>query len=471
MIQGEIERLNVDLTSFKFLRQSTLNVLTISINLFNMSEEIPSLNPLFYNETYNPLQSVLTYSSIYGDGTEITFQQLQNLVHENITQAIIFGTRIGAAGLALIIMWMVSKNRKTPIFIINQSSLVLTIVQSALYLSYLLSNFGGVPFALTLFPQMIGDRDKHLYGAVTLIQCLLVACIEVSLVFQVRVIFKADRYRKIGIILTGVSASFGAATVAMWMITAIKSIIVVYDSPLNKVDTYYYNIAVILLACSINFITLLLSVKLFLAFRARRHLGLKQFDSFHILLIMSTQTLIGPSVLYILAYALNNKGVKSLTSIATLLVVLSLPLTSIWAAAANDAPSASTFYRQFNPYSAQNRDDSSSYSYGKAFSDKYSFSNSPQTSDGCSSKELELSTQLEMDLESGESFMDRAKRSDFVSSPGSTDATVIEQLKASNIYTSETDADEEARAFWVNAIHENKDDGLMQSKTVFKELR
>ncbi|CDO96486.1 unnamed protein product [Kluyveromyces dobzhanskii CBS 2104] len=435
-----------------------------------MSEELPTLSPLFYNGTYDPLHSTLAYTSIYGDGTEITFEQLQILVNDNTTQAIIFGTRIGAAGLALIIMWMVSKNRKTPIFMINQSSLVLTIIQSALYLSYLMSNFGGIPFALTLFPQMVSSHDEHLYAAATLVQCLLVACIEISLIFQVRVIFKADKFRAVGVALTGISAGIGAATVAMWFFTAIKSLISVYESPLNKVNTVFYNISVILLACSINFMTLLLSVKLFFAFRARRLLGLKQFDSFHILLIMSTQTLIGPSILYILAYALNNKGVKTLTSIATLLVVLSLPLTSIWAAAANDAPHSRSFYPRFDPYPRQNRDDSSYISYSKTIDDKYSLNSPGRHSDGCSSKELDASTQLDIDLESHRSFVDKVKKNEFFSSPNKANSSIIEQLESLKTYTPGT-ADEEARAFWASAMNDSRDIGLVQSKTVFKELQ
>ncbi len=75
----------------------------------------------------------------------------------------------------------------------------------------------------------------------------------------------------------------------------------VYNNTDYPGDATIYNAAIICLASSINFMTLLLIYKLAHAIKSRRFLGLKQFDSFHILLIMSSQSLIIPSILYILA--------------------------------------------------------------------------------------------------------------------------------------------------------------------------
>lgn len=437
-----------------------------------MSEEMPSVDPQFYNQTYNALQSLLTYTSIYGSDTTISFEDVQVFFNKQVTQAIIFGTRIGAAGLALIVLWMVSKNRKTPIFIINQVSLILILLQSALYLAYLMRNFGGVAFALTLFPQIIKKNDLQIYAATNIVQCLLVASIEVSLIFQVRVIFKSDNFKKIGVLLTCVSSALGITTVTMWLFTAIKAIVAVYANPLDLMDSFYFNVSIILLACSINFMTLLLTVKLILAIRSRRFLGLKQFDSFHILLIMSTQTLIGPSIVYILAYALNeNNGTQTLTSIAALLVVLSLPLSSMWATSANDATTPRTFASQFNPYNNSNSDGSSYISYGRTMYDKSSFGYSPQKSDGFSTKEMELSTQLEVDLESGESSHQSSNSGFHGYSPAKNKLRQIDDEFAADICTPSTVVDDETRAFWMNNMHEEKDGSLMQSKTVVKDLR
>ncbi|CAI4408266.1 CNT_collapsed_G0015800.mRNA.1.CDS.1 [Saccharomyces cerevisiae] len=50
-----------------------------------------------------------------GNGTTITFDELQGLVNSTVTQAIMFGVRCGAAALTLIVMWMTSRSRKTPV--------------------------------------------------------------------------------------------------------------------------------------------------------------------------------------------------------------------------------------------------------------------------------------------------------------------------------------------------------------------
>lgn len=306
------------------------------------------LSPLAFNSSYDPTKGLISYTSLYGSGTTVTFEELQIFVNKKITQGILFGTRIGAAGLAIIVLWMVSKNRKTPIFIINQISLFLILLHSGLFLRYLLGDYASVVFNFTLFSQSISRNDVHVYGATNMIQVLLVAAVEISLIFQVRVIFKGDSYKGVGRILTSISAVLGFTTVVMYFITAVKSMASVYSDVTKTSDRYFFNIASILLSSSVNFMTLLLTVKLILAIRSRRFLGLKQFDSFHVLLIMSFQTLIFPSILFILAYALNpNQGTDTLTSIATLLVTLSLPLSSMWATSANNSSHPSSINTQF----------------------------------------------------------------------------------------------------------------------------
>ncbi|QID79306.1 pheromone alpha factor receptor [Saccharomyces pastorianus] len=302
-----------------------------------MSDAAPSLSNLFYDPTYNPGQSTINYTSIYGNGSTITFDELQGLVNSTVTQAIMFGVRCGAAALTLIVMWMTSRSRKTPIFIINQVSLFLIILHSALYFKYLLSNYSSVTYALTGFPQFISRGDVHVYGATNIIQVLLVASIETSLVFQMKVIFTGDNFKRIGLMLTSISFTLGIATVTMYFVSAVKGMIVTYND-VSATQDKYFNASTILLASSINFMSFVLVVKLILAIRSRRFLGLKQFDSFHILLIMSCQSLLVPSIIFILAYSLKpNQGTDVLTTVATLLAVLSLPLSSMWATAANNA--------------------------------------------------------------------------------------------------------------------------------------
>lgn len=83
--------------------------------------------------------------------------------------------------------------------------------------------------------------------------------------------------------------------------------------------------------------TILLIGKLIFAIRTRRYLGLKQFDSFHILLIGFSQTLIIPSIILVVHYFYLSQNKDSLLQqISLLLIILMLPLSSLWAQTANN---------------------------------------------------------------------------------------------------------------------------------------
>lgn len=300
------------------------------------------MSGLVNNSSYDPTKSLLTFTSIYGDDTMVTFEDLQFVMSTKITQGILFGVKVGAASLTLIIMLMISKRRTSPIFIMNQLCLGFTILHASFFFRYILAGYGSITYTLTLFPQLISSNDRHVFAAANIIEILLVASIEASLVFQVNVMFSGSSHRKLSWLLVSFSLGLALATVGLYFATAIKMISNTYKNQFHS-DPLYFNVSLFLLGASVLLMTLMLTVKLVLAIRSRRFLGLKQFDSFHILLIMSCQTLVAPSVLFILGFVLNPKtGNELLITVAQLLVVLSLPLSSMWATAANDAPSGSS---------------------------------------------------------------------------------------------------------------------------------
>ncbi|AQZ15199.1 STE2 (YFL026W) [Zygosaccharomyces parabailii] len=308
------------------------------------------MSGLANNTSYNPLDSFITFTSVYGGDTMVKFEDLQLVFTKRITEGILFGVKVGAASLTMIVMWMISKRRTSPIFIMNQLSLVFTILHASFYFNYLLDGFGSIVYTLTLFPQLITSSDLHVFATANVVEVLLVSSIEASLVFQVNVMFAGSNHRKFAWLLVGFSLGLALATVALYFVTAVKMIAAAYASqpPTNPI---YFNVSLFLLAASVFLMTLMLTVKLILAIRSRRFLGLKQFDSFHILLIMSCQTLIAPSVLYILGFILDpKKGNDYLITLAQLLVVLSLPLSSMWATTANDASSGTSMSSKESVY-------------------------------------------------------------------------------------------------------------------------
>jgi pheromone alpha factor receptor len=321
------------------------------------------LVPDYFNTTFNPSDIILTYESAFSLETTITFGQLQQWVESKLKYAIIYGTRIGAAGVALLILLIVTKNKKSPIFVINIFSLLFIILHSGVYLKYLKSNYSSITYSFTYFEQMVKRAEIYTSGAANMLEVFLVFFVELSLVFQVYTIFKSTSNKRLKQAWILLSSGIGITTVGLYFASAIKTMKAVYNNTDYSGDATIYNAAIICLASSINFMTLLLVYKLAHAIKSRRFLGLKQFDSFHILLIMSSQSLILPSILYILAYGLPaHDGTQSLQAIATLIVVLSLPLSSMWAGASNSHSIINTMNPNFT--NGSQYDQQSFYSQG-----------------------------------------------------------------------------------------------------------
>ena len=317
-----------------------------------------TLIPDAFDESFNPNNILLSYESAYSMETQISFGELQSFFNRKMNQSIIYGTRIGAAAVAILILGMVTKNKRSPIFIINQFTLLIIVLHSALFLKYLASPYSSAIYTFTYFPQLVHRSNIYVSGAVNMLEVVLIALVEISLVYQVYTIFKSSENRKMTVAWISLSSALGLATIGTYFATAVISMLNIYEKSYSTSDSKLFNVSVILLASSINVMTLLLSLKLFFAVRARRFLGLKQFDTFHILLIMSAQSLIIPSILYILSYALPAKdGTSNLAAIATLIVVLSLPLSSMWASSTNNSSQVNTF----NPNAAATYTDNGSF--------------------------------------------------------------------------------------------------------------
>lgn len=300
---------------------------------------------LALDPTYNPYLANVTFLSAFGTA-DVAWNMIQDQINIHTRNSIVFGVCLGSAIITFIVMWLVSKSKNTPIFILNQISLVLIIIHSSFYLKYLFSYPSSVVYYFTQFQQPFTVYDRHISAAADMFKMLLVTTIECSLVFQVRIMFASDNFKRLGNILLTLSICIGLSTSAVFLASVSMLIKESYTGIPTK-GQKFYNIANILFASSINFMTFILMIKLIWAIRARRFLGLRQFDSFHILLIMTCHSMIIPSILTILAYALHS-GADVLVSLSTLFVVLSLPLSAIWAGSANTASTQKNISQQFD---------------------------------------------------------------------------------------------------------------------------
>lgn len=257
-----------------------------------------------------------------------------------IKHGIIFGSAIGLCAVFMIMLCLFSSRRKSVFFILNQLNLTLMIIRSALHLNYLLGPFNTINYVIAREVPHNAYKAYMVSVAANGIQVPLTATILISLVFQINQIFKSPEMRLIRFAVVGVMSSLSAVVVALYLY---KSVIFAQDSKVDY-DRHYTpkptvnwvnNLPFVMFSVAVNLCSITLLAKLIVAIKLRKKLGLRSFDTFHILFIVSSQTLVIPSVLDIVNYGVIAEN-DILITCAYLLTVLSLPLSSMWATSAHN---------------------------------------------------------------------------------------------------------------------------------------
>lgn len=220
----------------------------------------------------------------------------------------------------------------------NQSMLLVLVVKSALYLADLLGplNSAGYQMSGVFTGQWTAYRT---YVCLNLFHLILVAHVEFILLYQIHVVLKLSLTGKKCYILESAVALLALATVGLDLNSGSQHAIALRAQLLEQVPksiaAWIDNVPVILFSASINILSCILGLKLVFAVRTRRRLGLRQFDSFHILIIMASQTCVVPSSLVIANYFYNE--LPLLSQISMIVAVCNLPLCSLWACSSNNS--------------------------------------------------------------------------------------------------------------------------------------
>lgn len=283
----------------------------------------------------DPQDIVLNYT-VNGYPLEVTFGQLELSSQTFMNFAIIHGVAVGVGFLLLVLSWAIVINKKTPIFIMNQVSLLLLVLRSALYLAYLEGPLTKLSYIYTGI--FTGSWNAYYVTlAANILFCFLVASVETTMVFQVYVMFKPSKQKFWGMALAALCGALGVAVVVLYINSSVHVTKVLKAQLSNKEFSQYAswvgNLPIIMFSCTVNLLSVILVLKLAVAVRTRWTLGLKQFDSFHILIIMISQTFIIPSALVIANYA--NPSSNFLSSLSFIIAVFNLPLGSLWASSSN----------------------------------------------------------------------------------------------------------------------------------------
>lgn len=286
----------------------------------------------------DPTKVVLNYT-VAGTELATTFGQLDGTLRESIGEAVVQGLSLGCGIVLLIVSWIMVKTKLTPMFVLHQTALALMVVRAALYLAYLLGPLDLLSFQYTgIFADYWGAF--HLTIAVNVLYILLISSIECILVYQVHVIFRTLKSRIWKVSVVSLSAALGLAVVILYIVSITQTLLNFRSQILYGYEVYatwQTNVPFILFSVLINTTCVALVVKLCMAVKTRRVLGLRQFDAFHILLIMALQTCVIPSIMVIYNYS---QALMStvFVSLSVVIVVCNLPFSSLWAHSANNSP-------------------------------------------------------------------------------------------------------------------------------------
>lgn len=293
---------------------------------------------------------VLSFNSTNGP-QELTFGDLDSYFKTIVVFGIIYGARVGMSFISLPVTYLFTKKKGSPIFILNMLCLFFLFTQSVLYSVTLTDQYNSLSYIFTGSIDL-NRNNSNITAASNVFYLLLVVCIQISQTYQVYIIFESQQHfmKLVCYGVTVLSGTLGLTTTALYFDYMIESNIALF-SPDKVLPHYLVNVPIILFITSTCLICAVLVCKLVIAIHKRRQLGLKQFNLFHILLIMTFQTMVIPMILTLISFngfPGDKYSSQALSSLGTALVAISLPMTTMWATSSINSPfptsQANTFF-------------------------------------------------------------------------------------------------------------------------------
>lgn len=244
---------------------------------------------------FNPSDQNVTF--FYNDGTpfNVSTSDIDYLIQSGVQASISYGSQIGASVVVLVILLLLTKaeKRRSALFALNTSALVLNIIRIFCEALYFTSDFFRV------YPFFTGDFSGvpvSAYAAQILavvLGFLLVVCIQVSLVLQTTVVCTnlSDTYRRI---VLGVSVGVALVPVGFRLGMAVENAKAIAARASFGAFLWLQKANTVLLTISICFFCAVFVLKLGYTIWKRKQLGIAQFGPVQAIFIMGCQTMIVP---------------------------------------------------------------------------------------------------------------------------------------------------------------------------------
>ncbi|KAJ5940608.1 hypothetical protein N7516_000776 [Penicillium verrucosum] len=287
----------------------------------------PSPSPPF-----DPYTQEVTFHLADGSELLVPVRALDVFVMYNVRVCINYGCQFGASFTLLVILLLLTQSdkRRSAVFILNGLALFLNSGRLLFQVIHFSTPFEEV------YPFISGDYSSVPWSAyavsivAVILTTLVIVCIEASLVIQVHVVCSTlrRRYRHPLLVLSILVALVPIGFRCAWMVVNCHAIITLnYMSEIWWIESAT-NICVTISIC---FFCVIFVTKLGFAIKQRRRLGVREFGPMKVIFVMGCQTMVVPAIFSIIQYYIT---VPELASNVVTLVVISLPLSSIWAGAA-----------------------------------------------------------------------------------------------------------------------------------------
>ncbi|GMM35366.1 alpha-factor pheromone receptor [Saccharomycopsis crataegensis] len=296
-----------------------------------------------YLMSQNPFEILLNYTTPAGV-QQVTFQELDHWLYRQCQGSIIQGIKLGAGIIMILATNMFTRraNKMKPMFWGLQATLFFMCLKSIFYMYYYLSNSGSITFAFSGY-YVLDVTNRNMTTVTDLIQVLFVASIQLVLICQVWTLYKIPEngYAKnvLKFVVLGVCIVLAVVNIGFYIVDITFALIEIYNESGETSPIWTFNVPVILFLTSLWFQSFCLIGKLVYCVYLRRQCGMKNFSIYHILFIMSFQSMIIPAMVVIVSYNLNDWTSNTLPEISFFLTAMFLPFSIMWASSRNDSSS------------------------------------------------------------------------------------------------------------------------------------
>ncbi|KFY25117.1 hypothetical protein V493_04832 [Pseudogymnoascus sp. VKM F-4281 (FW-2241)] len=255
---------------------------------------------------------------------------------ENNQICVVYGCQLGASLIMFLVVLLTTRmsKRKSPIYVLNVLSLIISFLRSLLQILYLIGPWTEIYRHLSHdYSTIPSSAYANSIGA-TLLTTLLLITIEASLVLQTNVVCKTMSNR-IRWPVTALSMVVSLLAISFRFGLTVRNIEGILGATVKPDSLMLSKASLITATTSIWFFCAIFVIKLGWTLYQRKKLGLKQWGPMQIITIMAGCTMIIPSLFTVLEFFTHETFWEAGT-LAICLVAILLPLSSVWASAAID---------------------------------------------------------------------------------------------------------------------------------------